>query len=348
MDEIAIFQFIGMSIDNATQSFLINGVKNIINSFEGIMLIAVTLFIMVRGYLIMEGKIEAPMEDFVHHCVVIFCIFGLAWSAPTYTKYIVEGVEALSTGMANSILPNSGGNKDPLAALDALLKMGIEQIIFCWNKVGYTPSSWQWILLLIVIGGGILALTLISALIIIGTKFMLALLLIIGPLFFVAFCFPVTKKFFESWLAKVLENILVQFFGVSVIFMAIEIIESFLKANNMTDNAALNPISVGMQIAVVCAILFFVIRQIPNLAGSLSGGFASQNLTAKDFKNLVPRRNQEQQKNQDKANAQRSSDGWDNSNNIRSGNNGRNNSTGANRDMLERIKEHNQRMNQQD
>ena len=347
MDEIAVFQFIGMSIENATQSFLINGVKNIINSFGGSMLRAVTISIMLKGYLIIEGKIDAPMPDLVHHCFIIYCIFGLVWSAPTYTTYIVEGVEALSAGMAPSILPNTGGNRDPLTALDALLKMGIEQIIFCWDKVGYSPSSWQWILLLIVIGGGILALTLISALIIIGTKFMLTLLLIIGPLFFVAFCFPMTKKFFESWVAKVLENILVQFFGVAVIFMAIQIIESFLRSNNMADNAELNPISVGMQIAVVCAILFFVIKQIPNLAGSLSGGFASQNLTAKDLKNLVPRRNKEQQKNQDRANAQRSGDGWDNSNNIRSGNNGRSNSTGANRDVIERIQEHNQKMKDQ-
>ena len=139
----------------------------------------------------------------------------------------------------------------------------------------------MWLLVAVVILAVVCVLTIISAIIIIGTKFLLTMLFVIGPLFIAFALFPITRKFFDSWVTKIVENVLVQIFGVIIISMAIEIISTFIGKNNPTVEG-INPTGVMVQISVVAAILTWVVKQIPNLSGSLAGGFASGSLTFKE------------------------------------------------------------------
>ncbi|MGT2621052.1 type IV secretion system protein (plasmid) [Photobacterium damselae subsp. piscicida] len=159
--------------------------------------------------------------------------------------------------------------------LDNLLAKGVNQAAYCFEQAGWTPATWTWLFCAFVVMASIGTLTVRAGLIVIGTKFLLSVLLVIGPLFFIAACFPVTRRFIDSWLNKVLENILVQLFGITVVVMATKIIGNFIKVNDITKAIDANPAGIAVQVAIVSGILLYVIQQIPNLAGALSGSFAS-------------------------------------------------------------------------
>lgn len=61
--------------------------------------------------------------------------------------------------------------------------------------------------------------------------------------------------------------------------MMLELMNAFIQGNDLILGGEGNPAAITVQIAVLGVILFFVIEQIPNLAGALSGGFTSALMT---------------------------------------------------------------------
>lgn len=283
--DLSVFQFISATIENATNDFLVGGLTGLMDALAPFILISVTIYIIGLGYLQVFGKSDDLLFDVIKHCLVVTCITGLALNIENYTTYVIGSVEALASGLASAI-SGQPQNSNIYQNLDGLLQKGIEQAGYSFSQVDWPPTTWTWMLIGIIVLTAIGSLTLVSATIIIGTKFLLTFLLILGPLFFVFACFPITRRYLDSWIAKVFENVLVQVLGVMVITLAIKTIQVFIRSNNIngvTETDA-NTIGIAVQIVVVVGILLFVIRQIPNLAGSLAGGFASASMSIKDLK----------------------------------------------------------------
>ncbi|MGF1804339.1 type IV secretion system protein [Aliivibrio sifiae] len=277
--DITAFNYIGTSIDNVTNKFVIDGVSGLISGISPLIVTAVTLYIMFKGYMMIFGKTDDLARDAIITGLQIITITLLTLNIGNYTHYIIGGVNAFAGGLSNAI-GGDGGGGSIYQTLDALLTQAVDEAAYCLEKVGMF-NGWIWffvgVVILIVVG----VITVISAIIIIGSKFLLSILFVIGPLFITFAIFPITRKFFDSWVGKVVEHMLVQIFGVAIIVMALRTISHFIGQNSITvDN--INPVAVMTQIAVVASILAWVVKQIPNLSGSLSGGFASGVLTFKD------------------------------------------------------------------
>ena len=276
--DIVIFQYIAASFESLLRAFTISGAQNIMDAIKPIVYTCVTIYIMMQAYLQIAGKTDDLAVDVVITCLVVICLSHLTLNVGNYTAYIIGGVEALGEGLAGA-LSSESNDVDLYKTLDSMLQVGITQMNYCFGKAGYDPATWTWFLcggvVMLAIGG----LTVVSALIILGTKFMLSMLLIVGPIFIIMACFPPTRKFLDSWLGKVFENILVQVFALALIKMMITIMDDYTGANDLAASGDANPAAIIVQVAVIGAILVYVLRQIPNLAGSLAGGFASAMLT---------------------------------------------------------------------
>ncbi len=277
--DISAFSYIGGTIENFTSAFIVSGISGLISAIRPLILMGVTLFLMIKGYLQIFGKTDDLARDTVILGIQVISVTTLVLNIDNYTFYIIDGVSSLSSGISNAISKNENGN-NIYQTLDRLLVQAIDITVYCFSKVGWT-EGYLWFFVGIVILTSIAILTIISAIIIVGTKFLLTMLLVLGPLFITLALFPITRKFFESWVTKIVENMLVQIFGIIIIMMAINIISHFIGKNNPTIEGV-NPIGVMTQIVVVTGILTWVIKQIPNLSGSLAGGFASGSLTLKD------------------------------------------------------------------
>ncbi|MGR6830954.1 type IV secretion system protein [Aliivibrio wodanis] len=277
--DITAFSYIGKTIDNFTSDFIVSGIGGLIGAISPLIMMGVTLFLMFKGYLQIFGKTDDLARDTVILGIQVITITTLVLNVDNYTFYIIDGVSSLSSGISSAISKNESGN-DIYQTLDGLLMQALEIAVYCLSKVGWT-EGYLWAFVAMVILASIAILTIISAIIIMGTKFLLTMLFVIGPLFIAFALFPITRKFFDSWVTKIVENVLVQIFGVIIITMAIEIISNFIGKNNPAVEG-INPTGVMIQIVVVTGILTWVVKQIPNLSGSLAGGFASGSLTFKE------------------------------------------------------------------
>ncbi|MCP3699360.1 MAG: type IV secretion system protein [Aliivibrio sp.] len=277
--DITAFSYIGKTIDNFTSDFIVSGIGGLIGAISPLIMMGVTLFLMFKGYLQIFGKTDDLARDTVILGIQVITITTLVLNVDNYTFYVIDGVSSLSSGISSAISKNESGN-DIYQTLDGLLMQALDIAVYCLSKVGWT-EGYLWAFVAMVILASIAILTIISAIIIMGTKFLLTMLFVIGPLFIAFALFPITRKFFDSWVTKIVENVLVQIFGVIIITMAIEIISNFIGKNN-PEVQDINPTGVMIQIVVVTGILTWVVKQIPNLSGSLAGGFASGSLTFKE------------------------------------------------------------------
>ena len=277
--DITAFSYIGGTIDNFTSDFIVSGVGGLIGAISPLIMMGVTLFLMFKGYLQIFGKTDDLARDTVILGIQVITITTLVLNVDNYTFYIIDGVSSLSSGISSAISKNESGN-DIYQTLDGLLMQAVDIAVYCFSKVGWT-EGYLWFFVGISILTAIAILAIISAIIIMGTKFLLTMLFVIGPLFIAFALFPITRKFFDSWVTKIVENVLVQIFGIIIITMAIEIINSFIGKNNPAVEG-INPVGVMAQIVVITGILTWVVKQIPNLSGSLAGGFASGSLTFKE------------------------------------------------------------------
>ena len=271
--DITIFQYISASFENLLQAIAINGSQNIMDAIKPLVYTCVTIYIMMQCYLQIVGKTDDLAVDVFTTCIIVLCISNIALNAGNYTTYIIGGVEALGEGLAEAI--SSSGSSNLYQTLDVMLQTGVEQMTYCFNKAGFDPSTWTWVICGVVVMLAIGGLTVVAALIVIGTKFILTMLLLVGPIFIIMACFPPTRRFLDSWMGKVFENILVQLFAVAIITMIITVMRTYTDDNDLTDGGEANPAAIIVQIAVISAILVYVLRQVPNLAGSLASGFAS-------------------------------------------------------------------------
>lgn len=277
--DITAFSYIGKTIDNFTSDFIVSGIGGLIGAISPLIMMGVTLFLMFKGYLQIFGKTDDLARDTVILGIQVITITALVLNVDNYTFYIIDGVSSLSSGISSAISKNESGN-DIYQTLDGLLMQAVDIAVYCFSKVGWTEGYlWFFVGISILTAIGILAI--ISAIIIMGTKFLLTMLFVIGPLFIAFALFPITRKFFDSWVTKIVENVLVQIFGIIIITMAIEIISTFIDKNNPAVEG-INPVGVMAQIVVITGILAWVVKQIPNLSGSLAGGFASGSLTFKE------------------------------------------------------------------
>ncbi|EGR1579439.1 type IV secretion system protein [Vibrio parahaemolyticus] len=275
--DIMIFQYMSGSFENLIQAFVISGSQNIMDAIKPIVYTCVTIYIMMQCYLQIVGKTDDLAVDVFITCIIVLCVSNITLNTGNYTAYIIGGVEALGSGLAGAVSAHNDIT-DLYQILDDMLQTGVEQMTYCFGKAGWDPSTWTWLICGVVVMLAIGGLTVIAALIVLGTKFLLAMLLVVGPIFIIMACFPPTRRFLDSWMGKVFENILVQLFAVALIMMMIRLMDGYTSNNDLTTGDA-NPNAVIVQISVISAILIYVLRQIPNLAGSLAGGFASAMLT---------------------------------------------------------------------
>ncbi len=272
--KITVFNFIGTTIDDLTNNFIASGIGGLIDILQPFIIAGVTLYIMIRAYGQIFGKGEDLAIDLVIHGLTVIAVTTLVLNIHNYTYYVVEGLNAFASGVSGAINKTDGNIYN---TLDELLESGIAQASYCFDKVGLL-NDWGWRSAGIVIAGAIVTITLLSAVLIIGTKFLLTMLFVIGPLFIVFAIYPVTRRYFEGWVTKLMENALVQIFGVMIIGLSLSIISHFIYYKDAS-STGVNPLGVSIQILIVSGILSWIIAQIPNLAGSLASGFSSSSLS---------------------------------------------------------------------
>ena len=276
-----VFQFIGETVQNATNAFVAPAASRLMFALQMVALTGVTLYITLTGYAISTGAVEAPFQTFLKQCAKIIIIAAFALTADGYTGAVMEAFNGLETGLADALNVDdgdeNGGDADSIyQVLDKSLGKGVKIVLTCFeaaDKAGLNFGAvLGWAIAGLTVAISTALVTVIGGAVVISAKFFLAIVFALGPLFILTLMFPMTAKFFDSWFAQVINYTLTIVIMAVVMSFAMKAYDSFIATAKFSGPNAHNPLFAALQIGVVTSVLIWVIMQIGGMASGLAGG----------------------------------------------------------------------------
>jgi type IV secretion system protein VirB6 len=225
-----------------------------------------TLYVMVWGYLQLSGRIEEPLGAGLRRLLMLAVVLGAALHLWLYNTVIVDTFYKAPAELAAAVV----GAPDPVATIDAIWSQGGAVAGALWNNGGvfsgdfgfYVAGAIVWLLmgLLCVYCMFLIALSSIA----------LAVLLALGPLFLALLLFEATRRFFEAWLAQLANYALITILTVLVAALMLQIVASY-AAQTAARGAAIVTVD-ALNMVLVAAVVFLLMRQIMPIAAALAGG----------------------------------------------------------------------------
>ena len=86
MDELTLFTFIGETITNATNAFMVPAANELMFKLQMAILAGVTLYIVMSGYAVATGSMESPFWTVMKQWAKILFIAYFAFTAEGITN----------------------------------------------------------------------------------------------------------------------------------------------------------------------------------------------------------------------------------------------------------------------
>jgi type IV secretion system protein VirB6 len=227
-----------------------------------------TVYVMVWGYLHLTGGIEEPLLTGVKRIVMLALVLGAALHLWLYNTLIVDTFYHAPAQLAAAVI----GASDPVGTIDAIWERGGTVAGILWSHAGsywgdigfYLAGAVVWFLVgtLCVYAMFLIALSSIA----------LAVLLALGPLFIAALLFDATRRFFAAWIAQLANYALITILTVMLAALLLQVVQSYATRTAARGAAILTVDALDM--VLVVAVVFLVLRQIMPIAAGLAGGMA--------------------------------------------------------------------------
>lgn len=259
---------------------------------------------LVWSLLVMQGRIESPLQDWMLKGLVMVLVLYAA--GRYYSSWISGPLFALPHELSNAI----GTSGSPSQILDSLsdkmlgLCMGIGSSLV--NAVTSFNFGGAIILLLslVIVAIACILLVVAAAYNILYAKFGLALVLAVGPFFVIWLLWKQTQHLFWSWLGTALYFVFLIVVASLFIIMFVQIIDNYMTKlaaavssmapapsnaslaekiaglleramtppNPSTMVASFNILTIAFQLVFICIPLFFIEIQLPTIVASMTGG----------------------------------------------------------------------------
>jgi type IV secretion system protein VirB6 len=273
MPASGIFTFITGSIDAALNTFVVQVSTSLASGITPLVVSGMTIWVLVYGYSVMRNEVSDPVSAFVKTVAKNAFIFGLALNAGIYQSEIVDGVNALSTGLVQIVSP-VGNATSVFDALDQLNALDNQLALQMLNNGETLLPIGGWLDLLC----GVLLLLANAALLLImggwsiladaSLKFVLGL----GPLFIACLAFDPLKQFFTSWMNKVANYVLLTMLMAALGTFVVKMATAYVTAMAVSTQETSNAISDVFGFILLVGVALVLAWQMPNLAASLTGG----------------------------------------------------------------------------
>lgn len=280
---MGIFTEMGNGFEASISSLVQSSASGVIGMVTPLLLIGVTLYFTITGYMIMAGRISEPLSDVMIKGAKIALVAMVGLSTGSFMSYVVNGAHELEASLLSAI----GANGSVYQVLDKSWETSSIAISTFFEMAGdlnfMTNFSEIVILFLAGVLGliGLVAMCFIAAGIIMTAKIALVVVLGLGPLFVCALMFPVTAGWFDSWLRTVLNYVLTTVIVATFLLIFIDIYLGFMTGMSefMTANANKKGVVTEVLFHSVITLLIalvscFAMLQAPTISAGLAGGVA--------------------------------------------------------------------------
>ena len=230
---------------------------------------AVTLFVVVYGYMVMTGQIQHLYQTAFRTILLVgFVTYtALNWD---WFSYFYE-VFTKSPDLFSSALSLG---RDQKSALDELYDRGMDTAFSIWSRSGWDLALWG-------LGAAVFGVTLwligFAVFLLLLAKLLVAATLGLGPIF-VAFClFDSTRQWFKNWIASLVTLVVFQLIIYASLGLGYAIYRSVVPDGELYSGSSIDPAQLQgrvLPLLVIFLALLFVLRKADGHAQSLIGSMS--------------------------------------------------------------------------
>jgi type IV secretion system protein VirB6 len=278
---MSLFVGLGQSIDNLTNSFVLGVSSSISVAIAPLVATGFSIWITIYGYAVMRNEVSDPFNVFFKNVIKNAFISVVALGVGFYQDHIIGSIYGFQDGMVATVTKSTSitsiNGSNVLSVIDNLNDKGGELagIIMAAGLVKLPVGGYLDIIAGYVVIFANAVLMIVCGCLALNAKLALALVLALGPLFIATLAFPVTARFFEAWMSKVLNYVLLTILLALSVAASIAIADSYLtNAINQVQSPLepVNRITESVNFFVVYIILAVFTLQTPQIAAALSGG----------------------------------------------------------------------------
>lgn len=226
------------------------------------------LYVMVWGYLQLTGKIEEPFVPALKKILTLAVVMGVSLRMWLYNTVIVDTFYQAPTELAAFVI----GASDPVALVDAIWDRGGTVAGYLWNNGGVFSGDFGFYIAGLVVWLFIGLLCVYTMFLIALSHLALAILLALGPFFIPMMLFETTRRLFDAWLAQLANYALITLLTVMAAALLLQVVETYADQTATRGTAILTVDALNM--VLVAALVFLLMRQVMPIAASLAGGAA--------------------------------------------------------------------------
>ena len=244
--------------------------------------ILLTLFVLFWSVAMASGQISEPFTDGMKRIIRMCVIVGFALTVGIYQSSVADFFLKVPAEMASELTyEGSSGGYEPVSiatVLDGSLQKGLTVGDRAWDKgdemaqkgIKAAIAGMAYHVLAILVYLASICIVAIAAGILVVAFLAMAVLLAIGPLFILLAIFPVTYRWFETWLGQIV-NFAILYVVVAVtvglVFSMFDQYLSMLPITTLSETVVNSLKLLGITIAIVAVLL-----QTRSLAAALGGG----------------------------------------------------------------------------
>jgi type IV secretion system protein VirB6 len=225
-----------------------------------------TIYVMGWGYLQMTGKLDEPVLAGLKRLLTIAVVLGVGLHLWLYNSVIVDTFYKAPAELAAAVV----GAADPVATIDAIWTSGGAVAGILWSKAGIMTGDLGFYLAGAVVWLLIGMLCVYAMFLIALANIALAVLLALGPLFISLVLFDSTRRYFAAWLGQLANYAFITVLTVMLAALLLQIVNSY-AAQTAARGAAILTVD-ALNMVLIAALVFLVLRQVMPIAASLAGG----------------------------------------------------------------------------
>lgn len=263
-----VFSFVDGQFKSPLETFISSGTANIATWVSGPLTAALTLYVVLYGYLVLRGSVQEPILEFAFRAMKLAIIVMLVRNASEYQTYV--------TGLFFETLPKeisealNSGTAPSASTFDSLLDKGQKGAQEIWARASWPVDIVTGIGGMMVIGASFIVAA-IGYIVSLYARLALAIVLAIGPIFIALAMFQPTRRFTESWIAQLANFVILQVLVVAIGSLLITCVDTTFTAIESYTDVLMRPIA----LCAICLAALYVFYQLPGIASALAAGGAS-------------------------------------------------------------------------
>ncbi len=263
-----VFSFVDAQFKAPLENFISSGTSNIANWVSGPLTAALTLYVVLYGYLVLRGSVQEPVLEFAFRAIKLAIIVMLVRNASEYQTYVTNiFFETLPKEISQAL---NSGTAPSASTFDSLLDKGQRCAYEIWSRASWPVDIVTGIGGMMVIGASFIVAA-IGYIVSLYARLALAIVLAIGPIFIALAMFQATRRFTESWIGQLANFVILQVLVVAIGSLLITCIDTTFTAIEGYSDVLMRPIA----LCAICLAALYVFYQLPDIASALAAGGAS-------------------------------------------------------------------------